>query len=127
MNNEKKSFGSCVCLCFSLPGGLPDNTTICRCRSSPRYHADLQFADTDTDRHRHSSFHLYRLALYQPGENQQNNVLVEKNDYKSQTDKKGFVYTYKIPAVPNDIFEVTANCNIQGEKTATLKVVKDEK
>ena len=55
-----------------------------------------------------------------------NNVLVEKNDYKSQTDKKGFVYTYKIPAAPNDILEVTASCNIQGSKTATLKVVKDE-
>ncbi|MBP1710428.1 MAG: putative rane protein [Deltaproteobacteria bacterium] len=55
-----------------------------------------------------------------------NNVLVEKNDYKSQPDKKSFVYTYKIPAVPNDILEVTANCNIQGSKTATLKVVKDE-
>lgn len=56
-----------------------------------------------------------------------NNVLVEKNDYKSQTDKKGFVYTYKIPAAPNDILEVTASCNIQGSKTATLKVVKGEK
>lgn len=56
-----------------------------------------------------------------------NNVLVEKNDHKSQTDKKGLLYTYKIPAAPNDIFEVTASCNIQGSKTATLKVVKDEK
>ena len=56
-----------------------------------------------------------------------NNVLVEKNDYKSQTDKNGFVYTYKIPAAPNDILEVTASCNIQGSKTVTLKVVKEEK
>jgi desulfoferrodoxin (superoxide reductase-like protein) len=56
-----------------------------------------------------------------------NNILVEKNDYKSQPDKNSFAYTYKIPAQPNDTLEVTASCNIQGSKTATLKVVKDEK
>ena len=54
-----------------------------------------------------------------------NNVLVAKNDYKSQPGKKSFVYTYKIPAVPDDILEVIANCNIQGSKTATLKAVKN--
>jgi len=27
-----------------------------------------------------------------------------------------------VPAKPNDLLEVTAACNVQGQKTATLKV-----
>lgn len=56
-------------------------------------------------------------------------VQIKRNDepfgiqkYDSQTGKTTFVYTYKVPAKPNDLLEVTANCNIQGQKTATLKV-----
>lgn len=51
-----------------------------------------------------------------------NNELVSKNEYKSQPGKTSFIYTYPIPAAENDLLEVTAACNIQGSKTATLKV-----
>jgi len=50
-----------------------------------------------------------------------------KNDYTSQPGKKTFAYTYKIPAAANDILEVTASCNIQGKKTATLKIDAEKK
>jgi hypothetical protein len=56
-------------------------------------------------------------------------VQIKRNDepfetqkYDSQTGKTTFVYTYKVPAKPNDLLEVTAICNVQGQKTATLKV-----
>jgi hypothetical protein len=52
--------------------------------------------------------------------------LAEKNDYRSQASKTTFVYTYKVPAAVNDILEVTATCNIQGKKTATLKVAQEK-
>jgi len=51
-----------------------------------------------------------------------NNELISKNEYKSQTGKTSFTYTYQVPAVENDLLEVTAACNIQGSKTTTLKV-----
>lgn len=51
-----------------------------------------------------------------------NGVVVSTNDYKSQPDKKTFDYTFQIPAAENDLFEVSVTCNIQGSKTATLKV-----
>ena len=47
---------------------------------------------------------------------------LETADYDSQAGKATFVYTYKVPAKPNDLLEVTAVCNLQGKKTATLKV-----
>jgi hypothetical protein len=56
-------------------------------------------------------------------------VQIKRNDepfetqkYESQPGKKTFIYTYKVPAKPNDLLEVTATCNVQGRKTATLKV-----
>ena len=55
-----------------------------------------------------------------------NNELAERNDYRSQASKTTFVYTYKVPAAVNDILEVTATCNIQGKKTATLKVPQEK-
>ena len=52
-----------------------------------------------------------------------NNEHAGKNDYyTSQPGKVSFVYTYNVPAAVNDILEVTASCNIQGKKTATLKI-----
>ena len=47
---------------------------------------------------------------------------LETADYDSQAGKATFVYTYKVPAKPNDLLEATAACNVQGQKTATLKV-----
>lgn len=51
-----------------------------------------------------------------------NGELIGKNDYTAQTGKTTFAYTYNIPAAVNDVFEITASCNVQGRKTATLKV-----
>lgn len=51
-----------------------------------------------------------------------NNEPVEKKSYSSQPGKTAFEYAYNIPAAVNDIFEVTASCNIQGQKKAALKV-----
>ena len=51
-----------------------------------------------------------------------NNEPFEIQKYSSQPGKTTFVYTYKVPAKPNDLLEVTAACNVQGQKTATLKV-----
>lgn len=56
-----------------------------------------------------------------------NSQPAEKNDYESQPGKTTFAYTYKIPAAVNDVLEVTASCNIQGKKTATLKVDAEKK
>jgi len=47
---------------------------------------------------------------------------LETVNYDSQAGKVTFVYTYKVPAKPNDLLEVTAVCNLQGQKTAMLKV-----
>jgi len=51
-----------------------------------------------------------------------NNQLVSKNEYASQPGKTTFSRNYNIPATENDLLEVNAFCNIQGQKTATLKV-----
>jgi hypothetical protein len=56
-----------------------------------------------------------------------NSEPAEKNDYESQPGKTSFTYVYKIPAAVSDILEVTAICNIQGKKTATLKVDAEKK
>ncbi len=51
-----------------------------------------------------------------------NGVVVSTHDYKSQPGKQTFDYTFQIPAAENDLFDVSVSCNIQGAKTATLKV-----
>lgn len=51
-----------------------------------------------------------------------NQELFETAAYDSQAGKATFIYTYKVPAKPNDLLEVTAFCSLQGKKTATLKV-----
>lgn len=51
-----------------------------------------------------------------------NNQPIGKNEYKSQPGKTTFSYSYNVPAGENDLLEVIASCNIQGRKTATLKV-----
>lgn len=55
-----------------------------------------------------------------------NNEIAEKKDYTAQSGKTSFTYTYPVPAAVNDILEVTATCNIQGEKTVTLKVSEEK-
>jgi len=56
-----------------------------------------------------------------------NNEAAVKNDYTSQPGKASFSYAYNVPAAIGDILEVTVICNIQGKKTATLKIVEEKK
>lgn len=49
-----------------------------------------------------------------------NGATVSKNEYKSQPTNSIFTYTYQIPAVKGDVFEVTGTCNLWGRKTSTL-------
>jgi len=51
-----------------------------------------------------------------------NGMTVSTNNYDKQPDPASFSYTYQIPAGPGDSFEVTANCSLSGNKTATLDV-----
>lgn len=51
-----------------------------------------------------------------------NNEPAEKKTYSSQPGKTAFEYTYRVEATANDILEVAVSCNIQGRKTAALKV-----
>ena len=51
-----------------------------------------------------------------------NNQPIGKYDYPNQPGKTNFSYNYNVPAVENDLLDVTAFCNIQGQKTVTLKV-----
>ncbi|MGV8059812.1 MAG: hypothetical protein AB2L12_17600 [Smithellaceae bacterium] len=46
------------------------------------------------------------------------------NTYESQPDNLKFTYVYKIPALENDIFEVTGRCSIWGSKTVSFTVGK---
>ena len=51
-----------------------------------------------------------------------NGVSSGKNEYSTQPTDELFTYTYKIPAVKGDSFEVTATCNMWGRRTSTLTV-----
>jgi hypothetical protein len=51
-----------------------------------------------------------------------NGVVISKNEYDTQPTNELFTYTFKIPAVKGEIFEVTATCNLWGSKTSTLTV-----
>jgi hypothetical protein len=51
-----------------------------------------------------------------------NGQIISKDTYKSQPGKEYFSYIYKIPAVPDDDFEVTATCSFYGSKTVNIKV-----
>lgn len=51
-----------------------------------------------------------------------NSVSFGKNEYSTQPTDELFTYTYKIPAVKGDSFEVTAICNMWGRKTSTFTV-----
>ena len=44
--------------------------------------------------------------------------------FKSQPDKRTFTEIYEVPAAEGDVLEITAVCNLQGDKTATLTVGK---
>jgi hypothetical protein len=53
-----------------------------------------------------------------------NGIVVSTNTYDSQPDPATFTYTYKISAAKGDTLEVTANCSLAGNKTATLDIGK---
>ncbi len=47
-----------------------------------------------------------------------NRITVSVNTYTSQPTGKTFTYYYKIPAIEEDTFTVTATCNMSGSKTS---------
>ncbi len=49
-----------------------------------------------------------------------NGKTVGSYDFKSQLDKKTFTQSWPIDAKAGDTLEVTARCNLQGSKTATM-------
>jgi len=51
-----------------------------------------------------------------------NGAYISKNKYDTQPTDSTFTYTYKLPAIKGDVFEVTAKCNLWGQKTSTLTV-----
>ena len=51
-----------------------------------------------------------------------NGVVVSTNKYDKQPDPATFSYTYKMVAGKGDNIEVTAICNLSGNKTATIDV-----
>jgi hypothetical protein len=53
-----------------------------------------------------------------------NGMAVSANTYDKQPDQPTFVYTYKVAADKGDILEVTVNCSLSGNKSATLDVRK---
>lgn len=55
-----------------------------------------------------------------------NGVELSNNYYKYQPDKNTFTYTYTIAAENGDTLQVMAICNLYGDKTVTLKVVKPQ-
>lgn len=51
-----------------------------------------------------------------------NGATVSKNKYDTQPRGSIFTYNYNMPAEKGDVFEVTATCNLWGQKTSTLVV-----
>jgi OOP family OmpA-OmpF porin len=51
-----------------------------------------------------------------------NGATISKNKYDTQPTGSIFTYTYNISAEKEDFFEVTATCNLWGQKTSTLVV-----
>jgi len=49
-----------------------------------------------------------------------NGAVVSINTYNTQPTGKTFTYYYKIPAIEEDTFGVTATCNMYGNKTSSL-------
>jgi hypothetical protein len=68
----------------------------------------------------------YTLAVgshyIQSVEIKKSGTAISKTKYENQPTTEVFTYTYKIPAVKGDIFEVTADCNLWGSKTSTLTI-----
>ena len=50
-----------------------------------------------------------------------NGIGIITNTYGSQPDPATFTYSYQVSAGPGDTLEVTANCSLWGDKTATLE------
>lgn len=53
-----------------------------------------------------------------------NGAVVSINTYTSQPSGKSFTYSYKIPAIEEDTFVVTATCNMYGTKTSSMLTVR---
>ncbi len=51
-----------------------------------------------------------------------NGITISTNNYDKQPDPATFSYAYQIPAGKGDSFEVTANCSLSGNKTASIEV-----
>jgi hypothetical protein len=51
-----------------------------------------------------------------------NGTFISKNTYKTQPTGSIFTYTYVISAKKEDVFEVTATCNLWGHTTSTFIV-----
>jgi hypothetical protein len=118
----KKYYSSLVLICICLTAAcllLPQYA----CADAPQdialsYNMPTQtLTVTVTHKSAFTGFHYIKQV-----EIKKNSQPGEKNDYESQPGKTSFSYTYKIPAAAHDVLEVTASCNIQGKKTATLKV-----
>ena len=82
------------------------------------YDMNAQTLSVTVDHHT-ASANLHHIEYV---EIKKNGAPISKNEYKNQPTDSIFTYTYKIPAVKGDIFEVTATCNVWGHKTATLTV-----
>ncbi|MBP7341154.1 MAG: hypothetical protein PHG54_08830 [Smithellaceae bacterium] len=54
---------------------------------------------------------------------QKNGAIVSINTYGSQPTGKTFTYEYKMPAIEEDTFVVTATCNMYGSKTSSMLTV----
>jgi len=69
-----------------------------------------------------SSFTGFHYVKYV--EIKKNGIGIITETYDSQPDPETFSYTYKVSAAKGDTLEVTATCNLSGNKTATLDVGK---
>lgn len=52
-----------------------------------------------------------------------NGAVTSINTYTEQPSGKTFTYAYKIPAIEEDTFQVTASCNMWGNKSSALLTV----
>jgi subtilase family serine protease len=53
-----------------------------------------------------------------------NGAVVSTNAYTRQPDQSPFTFTYKIEAAPGDTLEITATCNMAGNKTTSITVAR---
>lgn len=53
-----------------------------------------------------------------------NGAVVSINTYESQPSGNTFMESYRIPAIEDDTFQVTATCNMYGSKTSAVLTVR---